>query len=128
MLLGTMLGAALMSHSNVMNNCEAKDEGVKYPVYRRDDVSKHRTPEQRIWVAYRDGVYDITDFVKVHPGGSEKILLGAGSNLEPFFKFYPFHQKENVQQLLAKYKIGELHPDDRLKEEPLPAVDEKEEK
>jgi sulfite oxidase len=52
--------------------------------------------EQRIWVSFRDGVYDITDFIKVHPGGSEKILLGAGSNLEPFFAFYPFHRKDHV--------------------------------
>jgi sulfite oxidase len=52
--------------------------------------------ENRIWVAYKDGVYDITDFIKKHPGGSEKILLGAGSNLESFFSFYPFHQKDHV--------------------------------
>ena len=62
-------------------------------------------------------MYDITDFIKVHPGGSEKILLGAGGNLEPFFAFYPFHVKDHVQNILAKYKIGELHPDDRIKEE-----------
>jgi sulfite oxidase len=77
-------------------------------------LQKHRNLDQRIWVGYRDSVYDITDFIKVHPGGSEKIMLGAGSNLEPFFKFYPFHRKEHVQNILAKYKIGELHPDDRL--------------
>lgn len=47
--------------------------------------------ETRIWVAYKDSVYDITDFIKKHPGGSEKIMLGAGSNLEAFYAFYPFH-------------------------------------
>lgn len=59
-------------------------------------MQKHKTSEQRIWVGYKDGVYDITDFVKKHPGGSEKVMLGAGANLEPFFAFYPFHLKENV--------------------------------
>ena len=50
-------------------------------------------------------------------------MLGAGSNLEPFFKFYPFHRKEHVQKLLADFKIGELHLDDRIKEEELPQAE-----
>lgn len=69
-----------------------------------------------IWVSYKDSVYDITDFMKLHPGGTEKIMLGAGGQLEAFFKFYPFHQKEHVQRLLGKYKIGLLHPDDIVQE------------
>lgn len=52
----------------------------------------------------------------MHPGGTEKILLAAGGHLESFFQFYPFHYKDNVQKLLAKYKIGTLHPDDIVKE------------
>ena len=83
-------------------------------------MQKHKTSEQRIWVGYKDAVYDITDFVKKHPGGSEKVMLGAGANLEPFFAFYPFHLKENVQKLLQNYQIGILHEDDRVREEDIP--------
>lgn len=40
------------------------------PTFTRADVAKHRTPEDRIWVTFEDGVYDVTDFVRSHPGGS----------------------------------------------------------
>jgi hypothetical protein len=35
-------------------------------------------------VIYKHGVYDITQFVESHPGGN-KILLAAGSTIEPFW-------------------------------------------
>lgn len=50
------------------------------PEYTPDDVALHRTAESRIWVTYKDGVYDITDFVASHPGGAQKIML-AGKHL-----------------------------------------------
>ena len=31
-----------------------------------------------IWMSYGGNVYDVTDFVPNHPGGSEKIMLAAG--------------------------------------------------
>jgi len=74
-------------------------------------------------VAFKDGVYDITDFVKKHPGGSDKLMLGAGSNIETFWAFYPFHMKEHVLKLLESYRIGSLHPDDRVREEDVPKFD-----
>jgi hypothetical protein len=36
-----------------------------YPFYRLTEVARHKTPESLVWVTYRDGVYDVTDFVKV---------------------------------------------------------------
>lgn len=91
------LGSAawMFNHWQEKDVCAA-EESRQYPVYRKADLQQHKTAEQRIWVAYKDGVYDITDFVKKHPGGSEKIMLGAGSSLEGFFAFYPFHQKDHV--------------------------------
>lgn len=32
-----------------------------------------------IWMSYGGVVYDVTDFIHNHPGGSERILLAAGS-------------------------------------------------
>ena len=31
--------------------------------YSAEDVAKHKTPKDRVWVTYKDGVYDITDFI-----------------------------------------------------------------
>jgi len=34
-------------------------------------------------VTYKDGVYDITDFVDGHPGGSARIMMAAGVPCSP---------------------------------------------
>lgn len=33
------------------------------PVFTAEEVAQHRTPKDRVWVTYKDGVYDVTDFV-----------------------------------------------------------------
>ena len=41
------------------------------------------------------GVYDVTDFISQHPGG-EKLLIGAGGPIEPFWALYAVHKKPYV--------------------------------
>lgn len=74
--------------------------------YTRAEVGKHKTPETGIWVTYKNGVYDITDFVKLHPGGN-KVLLAAGSSVDPFWAIYQQHNHAHVHETLEKYRIGE---------------------
>jgi cytochrome b involved in lipid metabolism len=47
------------------------------PEYTADEVAKHRTLAERVWVTYKDGVYDVTDFIAQHPGGAGKIMLAG---------------------------------------------------
>jgi sulfite oxidase len=63
------------------------------PTYSRSEVAKHTTPETGIWVTYGQGVYDITDFAEIHPGGT-MISLAYGNSLEPFWKLYAFHESD----------------------------------
>lgn len=60
-----------------------------------------------MWVTYQDGVYDVTDFVAVHPGGN-KILLAAGKAVDPFWAIYAQHKTAHTRTLMAKYRIGTL--------------------
>lgn len=76
------------------------------PVYTLDDVMQHTTAQTRIWVTYGQGVYDITEFVPQHPGGSEKISMAAGTSIEPFWMLYGVHKNPNVLAILEKYRIG----------------------
>ena len=73
-----------------------------------------------MWVTHKDGVYDLTQFAKAHPGGSAKLLMASGGPIEPFWEMYPFHKEKVVLDLLAKYRIGTLHPDDVLTADQLP--------
>ena len=61
------------------------------PLYRKSEVSVHDSDTKRIWVTYKNGVYDITDFVSKHPG-AKNILMAAGGSLEPFWNLYAVHQ------------------------------------
>eukprot|EP00959_Pyramimonas_sp_CCMP1952_P156854 3280426-Pyramimonas_sp.AAC.1 len=40
--------------------------------------------------ASKDSVYDITDFIIDHPGGS-RIMLAAGKAIDPFWRLYQMH-------------------------------------
>lgn len=61
--------------------------------------------ETGIWVSFKEGVYDITDFVSKHPGG-ENILLGAGTSIEPFWMIYSVHHTDEVYEMLEEMRIG----------------------
>ncbi|XP_064079755.1 sulfite oxidase-like [Macrobrachium nipponense] len=81
------------------------------PEYTLEDVAKHDTVDKRVWVAYRHGVYDITDFINEHPGG-DKILMGAGGSVEPFWALYAVHKNPHVLKIFENYRIGNLAAQD----------------
>lgn len=82
------------------------------PKYSAKDVSEHNTKEKLIWVSYKAGVYDITNFVDQHPGG-DKIILAAGGSIEPFWELYGVHKQEEILELLETFRIGNLSQEDR---------------
>lgn len=82
-------------------------------IYRREEIVKHKTVQSRVWVTYKDGVYDITDFIKNHPGGADKIILPAGGSIEPYWRLYQQHYNSKLpMEILESLRIGTLHPDD----------------
>ncbi|XP_054663087.1 sulfite oxidase, mitochondrial [Grus americana] len=84
----------------------------QYPLYTREEVGRHRSPQDRVWVTHGTEVFDVTDFVELHPGGADKLLLAAGGALEPFWALYAVHNQPHVLELLREYKVGELSPEE----------------
>lgn len=78
------------------------------------EVSKHSSIETGIWVVYGDGVYDISEFMKVHPGGSDKVMLAAGGSVEPYWDVFASHKTAAVKEILEELRIGNVHPLDRV--------------
>ncbi|XP_048784600.1 zinc finger protein Eos isoform X1 [Lagopus muta] len=109
-LLG--LGAALSYGERRRRAAHAAAAAPSYPRYTREEVGRHRSPEERVWVTHGTDVFDVTDFVELHPGGPDKILLAAGGALEPFWALYAVHGEPHVLELLQQYKVGELSPDE----------------
>ena len=62
-------------------------------------------------MTYHEGVYDVTDFLPLHPG-ADKLLLAAGGSIEPFWDILAVH-KENqaIHDRLESYRIGNLKED-----------------
>lgn len=87
-------------------------EKTGLPTYTAEEVAGHDTREKRIWVCYKSGVYDITNFVSKHPGG-DKILMAAGGSLEPFWELFAVHKSVQVLKMLEEYRIGNLRAEDR---------------
>ncbi|RLV62542.1 hypothetical protein DV515_00019207 [Chloebia gouldiae] len=111
-LLG--LGAVLAYGERRRRTAEAAEapRPPRYPRYTRAEVAQHRSPSERVWVTYGTEVFDVTDFVELHPGGPDRILLAAGGALEPFWALYAVHGQPHVLELLRDYKVGELSPEE----------------
>ncbi|XP_036774196.2 zinc finger protein Eos isoform X2 [Manis pentadactyla] len=109
-VMGTLLGlgAVLAYHDH---RSRAAQESPR--IYSREEVRSHSSPETRIWVTLGREVFDVTEFVHLHPGGPSKLMLAAGGPLEPFWALYAVHDQSHVREILAQYKIGELSPEDK---------------
>ncbi|XP_076258042.1 sulfite oxidase [Rhynchophorus ferrugineus] len=81
------------------------------PTFSLEDIQKHNNSDARIWVYYKEGVYDITEFVEGHPGG-EQILMAAGGSVEPFWMIYGIHENPHVYAILETLRIGNLKKED----------------
>ena len=82
---------ATSSSTTTTTDDEDEDDDDNLPTYTMSQVSNYNqqpspsNPNKRIWMTYGGYVYDVTEFVANHPGGSEKILMGAGGAIEPYW-------------------------------------------
>jgi sulfite oxidase len=83
------------------------------PNYTKAEIAAHKTPETGIWVIYKNGVYDITQFVEEHPGGKARIMLAAGGSIEAFWALYQQHVSDEVAVILETHRIGNVAESDR---------------
>jgi len=75
--------------------------------FRLDEVKQHGPDSENPWVIRGQSVYDITDWIAGHPGG-EVILRAAGGSIEPYWKIFNIHQKQEVYDILEQYLIGSV--------------------
>lgn len=73
-------------------------------MYSMSEVKKHNSAESA-WIVVRGQVYDATPFLKDHPGGSDSILINAGTDCTE--EFDAIHS-DKAKKLLEDYRIGEL--------------------
>ncbi|KAI0560140.1 NADPH-cytochrome p450 reductase [Gracilaria domingensis] len=81
------------------------DQLVK--TYSRAEVAEHRTSND-CWVTFRDGVYDISQYLQVHPGGPKLLLEKGGQDITADFETSHGADNYRVASMLHAYKIGHL--------------------
>nr|CEL64308.1 TPA: sulfite oxidase, putative [Neospora caninum Liverpool] len=98
------------SHSSASSFPLAGEMREDLPFYTVSDLKEHGTVGEgkRLWVAYRRGIYDVTDFLDKHPGGRDRLLLAVGRELDPFWRVYGQHNLDSVHELLESMRIGNL--------------------
>ncbi|XXG60859.1 hypothetical protein AAC387_Pa04g2666 [Persea americana] len=67
-------------------------------------VKKHKSPDSA-WIIIHGDVYDCTKFLTDHPGGTDSILINAGSDCTE--EFDAIHS-DKAKAMLEQYRIAEL--------------------
>jgi len=63
--------AVLAANAPGLSQAEGAASVSSLPTYTLKEVAEHDGKKSdRVWVTHGDGVYDITDFIKSHPGES----------------------------------------------------------
>ncbi|KAL7733558.1 hypothetical protein ACLKA6_005027 [Drosophila palustris] len=76
-------------------------------IYQLTEVAENNGKKGKpAWIIYKGNVYDVTGFLKDHPGGAELILEVAGKDATKAFNGAG-HSSDAVNDL-KKYKIGEV--------------------
>ncbi|CAK0769681.1 hypothetical protein CVIRNUC_003692 [Coccomyxa viridis] len=88
----------------LLAQCEQEESAT----YSQEDVAEHDSPEKEVWVSYEGGVYNVTDFLEMHPGGAQRLMMAAGGAIDPFWAMYAQHKTAEVRELLEGYRIGNL--------------------
>ncbi|XP_032373917.1 cytochrome b5 type B [Etheostoma spectabile] len=104
-------GSGPVKFTNVEENGETGECGVQY--YTLEEIRAHNVSTDS-WIIIHDKVYDITGFLEEHPGGEEVLLEQAGADATESFE--DVGHSTDARELLQQYYLGELHMDDRKKE------------
>ncbi|KAG1938231.1 fatty acid 2-hydroxylase [Pimephales promelas] len=78
--------------------------------FSEKEVAKHCTKDS-CWVLLGTRVYDVTGFLRMHPGGEALILRRSGKDISREIEGPPHRHSENARRWMEQYYIGELDRD-----------------
>ena len=63
------------------------------PLFTAEEVAAHddASGPQGLWMTYKDGVYDLTDFLNKHPGGARFLKMAAGGAVDSWWAYWHWH-------------------------------------
>jgi cytochrome b involved in lipid metabolism len=84
----------------------------KEPFIPMSELSRHTGHREgsKMWIGVHGSVYDVTDFLPIHPGGTLIVAGSAGIDASVTFDEVAHTTNPEVMSLLSKYFIGYLTP------------------
>ncbi|KAF3334639.1 Cytochrome b5 domain-containing protein RLF [Carex littledalei] len=71
-----------------------------------EEVKQHKSTEGHIWTVLKGRVYNISPYLKFHPGGVDMLMKAAGKDCTSLFNKY--HAWVNAEFMLEKCLVGFL--------------------
>jgi L-lactate dehydrogenase (cytochrome) len=93
--------------AHFLNISSAKMAGDKKQLIPFSDVQKHASAND-CWIVIKGEVYDVTSFLKLHPGGPGLVLGEAGADATQPFEM--FHAPNALSKLPAEAHLGPVDP------------------
>ena len=93
--------ASLLSDSSSSSD----EDEFKLHYYTRSEIQCHNT-ETSAWIVAGDDIYDVTDYVEVHPGGKYSIMKKIGGAVD-CAQDLMFHSKSG-QKHWKQYLVGKV--------------------
>jgi cytochrome b involved in lipid metabolism len=107
--VGVRRKIALQPGHSPMDWANLKDSGkIKQVVLKRYTLEEIKVHNKRsdCWLAYNGKIYDVTEYINFHPGGSGQLMRGAGKDASELIKSY--HSWVNIEIILDKCFVGYL--------------------
>jgi predicted heme/steroid binding protein len=77
-------------------------------LYDASEVATHNDEAHGYWMIFQGSVYDLTEFVHLHPGGHHLLLMNAGLDATRTYERVEHHLHAEVQAMTDLYKIGRI--------------------
>lgn len=103
-LAGVGFQETISNDSGYQSNNILKSKQI--PLINMNELNLHNKPDD-CWVSVHGQVYDVTEFLQMHPGGQDKLLRFAGKDATKGFRLQ--HPEGYLERFLGEEKyIGRL--------------------
>jgi len=77
-------------------------------VIARDELARHASEKDGVWILIEDKVYDVTQFADEHPGGKKILLKYGGGSKDATEQFWAFHNETILRGLASQFLVGAI--------------------
>lgn len=80
----------------------------EHAIYPTSEIVLHNSDTVGYWITIQGQVYDMTEFVHLHPGGNQIIMSHAGTDATDAYQAVEHHLNFEINAMRDMYKIGEV--------------------